>query len=161
VSDINVPGKPAGGSPTPSILVVDDEQDILGILAFELRQEGYDVTAVDNGAAAVEAARGQRFSAAVTDLRMPGMDGLATMKALKQIDPDLPVIVATGFASEVASVAFGQQGAFGLILKPFGIDDFLDLVRSAVDERENNVQGEKKPRIVGRRAPGNSGIRPR
>lgn len=161
MSDTNTAGKSASASSAPRVLVVDDERDLLAILAFELRQEGYDVTAVDNGAAAVEAARLQGFSAAITDLRMPGMDGLATMKALKEIDPDLPIIVATGFASEVASVASGQQGAFGLILKPFGLDDFLDLVRAAVDARENNVKGETKGRIVGRRAPGDNGIRPR
>src|SRR5690242_4129873 len=84
------------------VLIVDDEVDLLGVLAGELSDAGYQVTAVDNGRAAVEAAIASRFDVAITDLRMPEMDGCETTARLKRIDPRLPIIVATGYVSEDA-----------------------------------------------------------
>jgi DNA-binding NtrC family response regulator len=116
------------------VLLVDDERDFLHLLAFEFCNVGFQVTAVDTGRAAVEAAQRQKFDVAITDLKMPDMDGIEIMVTLKQIDPSLPVIMATGYLSEATRISVGEYGAYGYILKPFSFEDILSLVDRAVGE---------------------------
>jgi CheY-like chemotaxis protein len=113
------------------VLLVDDEPDLLDVLAEDLSDFGFDVTAVDSGMAAVQAARREKFDVAVTDVRMPGMDGVETMSRLREIDPDLPVVVATGYVSEAARYDFAERGAAGLILKPFRLEQICALLARA------------------------------
>ena len=102
------------------------------MLGDELTEAGFDVTAVDNGRAALDAARHKRFDVALTDLKMPDMDGLQIAEALKEIDHDLPIIMATGYASDAALLASESRGiVVGLLQKPFGLDQVLDAVRRA------------------------------
>jgi CheY-like chemotaxis protein len=113
------------------VLLVDDEPDLLNVLAEDLTDAGFDVTAVDSGTAAVEVARWEKFDVAVTDVRMPGMDGVETMSRLREIDPDLPVVVATGYVSEAMQYDFAERGAAGLILKPFRLEQICALLARA------------------------------
>src|SRR4051812_8972729 len=91
------------------------------MLSYLLSHEGFQVTTADSGAAAVEAARVQKFDLAITDLRMPGFDGMDTVSALKAIDPELEVVVGTGYASVETAVECMKRGAYDYIRKPYDI----------------------------------------
>jgi CheY-like chemotaxis protein len=121
------------------VLLVDDEPDLLSVLAEDLADAGFNVTAVASGVAALVAARASKFDVAVTDFKMPGMDGVETMSRLRQIDPGLPILVATGYASETTRDAFAERGAAGLILKPFRLEQICALLARAVDHRGVSV----------------------
>ena len=108
-----------------TVLVIDDEKDMREMLAFNLNQEGFEVVSAENGEAAVEAVKKRKFDLAVTDLKMPGMGGVATVAALKEIDPDIEIIVATGYASVETAVACMRHGAYDYICKPFSLQELL------------------------------------
>jgi CheY-like chemotaxis protein len=110
------------------VLVIEDEEDFRDTLQFVLGREGLEVTSVGTGAAAVAAARGRRFDLVITDLRMPGMSGTDTIAALKDIDPDVPVIVATGYATDEISEVCRARGVGHFLRKPFDLHDFITLV---------------------------------
>ncbi len=122
-----------------AILIVDDEPGIREMLDYELSLEGFDVETADSGMAAVEALRRRRFDLAVTDLKMPGMDGVATVEALRAIDPDLAVIVATGYASVQTAVACMKKGAYDYITKPYDLDNLKQLLDRAMEK--SHLQG--------------------
>ncbi|MHB8896877.1 MAG: response regulator [Candidatus Geothermincolia bacterium] len=109
---------------TPAaVLVIDDEPGIRDMLSFELSHEGFDVETVEGGLAAVSALKRRKFDLAVTDIKMPGMDGVATVKALRSLDPDLEVIVATGYATVETAVACMKNGAYDYIQKPYELTE--------------------------------------
>src|SRR6187200_2612530 len=94
------PDLPAGNGNRPgSILVIDDEEIMREILEALLTREGYDVRLATDGAEGIDLARSVSFDAAVVDVMMPGMDGIATLDELKKLDDDLPVLMITAFAS--------------------------------------------------------------
>lgn len=109
----------------PRVLVVDDEPDIREILAFELEDAGFEVVAVESGEEAIRVAGTTRFDVAVTDLRMPGIDGLMTMDRLKALQPGLPVIIATGCAPSQVEASCKDRGAAGCLWKPFDMTEFI------------------------------------
>jgi CheY-like chemotaxis protein len=121
-----------------SILVVDDEPDILSMLAFELQYEGYEVVTADSGFTAVEMARQRPFDVVVTDLKMPGMDGVATVAALKQLDPDVEIMVATGYASVDTAVACMKGGASDYLCKPYDMSELADRLQQALERRRRH-----------------------
>ena len=114
------------------VLVVEDEVDFRDTLEVVLALEGLVVTAVGDGAAAIAAARRCRFDLVITDLRMPGMSGIDTIAALKQIDPEVPVIVATGYASDEIAEECAARGAGHVLRKPFELKELVDLVLRAL-----------------------------
>src|SRR5262249_50077954 len=99
----------------------------------EFVEAGFDVTAVANGALAIEAMQRRRFDLVITDYKMPVMDGLETSKRLKALDPNLPIIVATGYPGEDTQTEFAKFGVRDFLLKPFGLDDVMKLVQRAVE----------------------------
>jgi two-component system response regulator PilR (NtrC family) len=118
-----------------SILVVDDEEIMREILETLLTREGYDVRLAASGAEGLELARSASFDAAVLDVMMPGMDGLATLAELKRLDDDLPVVMITAFASVETAITAMKSGAFDYITKPFKNDEVLVVLRNAVERR--------------------------
>ena len=114
----------------PRILLVDDETDILEALEFELSRHSYDVTIASSGLAAVAFARQRPFDLVMTDLRMPGMSGAETITALRAIDPAVPIVVVTGYASDETAADCMQRGAAHFIRKPVDLDVFLSLVKT-------------------------------
>jgi two-component system response regulator HydG len=128
-------GGRVGSRALPRVLLVDDERDLLDVLAQELGDMGFDVTALDNGRAALDAIARRRFDALITDLKMPGMDGLEMARLLRRTDPQLPVIVITGYASDRARRAFDTREAYGLLLKPFTLEDMRRMLEGAITQR--------------------------
>jgi two-component system response regulator PilR (NtrC family) len=118
-----------------SILVVDDEEIMREILEALLTRDGYHVRLAASGEEGLELAKTMTFDAAIIDVMMPGMDGLATLAELKKLDDDLPVLMVTAFASVETAIAAMKRGAFDYITKPFKNDEVLVVVRNAVERR--------------------------
>jgi DNA-binding NtrC family response regulator len=118
-----------------SILVIDDEEIMREILEALLTREGYQVRMAASGEEGLELAKAATFDAAIVDVMMPGMDGLATLGELKKLDDDLPVLMVTAFASVETAIAAMKRGAFDYITKPFKNDEVLVVVRNAVERR--------------------------
>src|SRR5450432_2901412 len=119
-----------------SILVIDDEEIMREILETLLTREGYSVRLASTGAEGVELAKSVPFDAAIVDVMMPGMDGMAVLQELKKIDDELPVLMITAFASVENAIAAMKRGAFDYITKPFKNDEVLVVVRNAVERRQ-------------------------
>ncbi len=112
------------------ILVVDDEADVRLLLAREISDRGHEVVAAADSAQAMEEMGQANFDVVLTDIRMPGMDGLGLTEWIERTRPDTKVIVMTAFASlEIAATAV-RLGAFDFLMKPFGE---MDLVTSSID----------------------------
>lgn len=116
----------------PMILVVDDDKNQRNMLAFALRDRGYEVAAVDSGAQALELAKNKVFDAAVCDIMMPGVNGIDTLKQLQALQPRLPVIMATAYATNALAAASMKNGAFGYIAKPYELKELFAILERAV-----------------------------
>ncbi len=123
-----------------SILVIDDEEIMREILEALLAREGYTVRLASSAAEGLELARGIPFDAAIVDIMMPGMDGMAALDELKKIDDDLPVLMITAFASVESAITAMKRGAFHYITKPFKNDEVLAVLRNALAQRRLVVE---------------------
>jgi two-component system response regulator PilR (NtrC family) len=124
-----------GTSKTGAILVVDDEEVMREILETLLAREGYTVKVASSGTEGLELARTMPFDAAIVDIMMPGLDGIATLDELKRIDEDLAVIIITAYASIGSAISAMKAGAFDYITKPFKNDEVMVVVRNAMERR--------------------------
>ncbi len=126
-----------------SILVIDDEEIMREILEALLTREGHTVRLAADAAEGLELARTVSFDAAIVDIMMPGMDGMAALDELKKIDDELPVLMITAFASVESAITAMKRGAFHYITKPFKNDEVLAVLRNALAQRrlvaENRV----------------------
>ena len=125
-----------------TILVVDDEEIMREVLEALLVREGYQVRLAQTGHEGLELARSQSFDAAVVDVMMPGLDGIATLQELKRIDEELPVIMITAFASVETAITAMKLGAFDYITKPFKNDEVLVVLKNAVERRQLVVENK-------------------
>jgi CheY-like chemotaxis protein len=126
------PGSEAGKG---RILLVDDRADFLAVISERMAGRGYQVTAVDSGAKALEAAQGSAFDVVILDMVMPGMDGLQTLKGLLEQDPNLAVIVLTGYASSSELTQALALGAHDFLVKPADLESLLARVDQAIESR--------------------------
>ena len=118
-----------------TILVIDDEEIMREILETLLTREGYTVRLAASGEQGLELARTVPFDAAIVDIMMPGLDGIATLDELKRLDEDLAVIILTAFASVESAISAMKAGAFDYITKPFKNDEVLVVLRNALERR--------------------------
>ena len=116
-----------------SILVVDDEPNYLIILSELLRDEGFEVFTAPGGKEGMEIVKEVDLDLVITDMQMPGMDGLQLLERIKERNSHLPVIMITAFAEVEKAVAAMQAGAFNYLSKPFSNDELLVNIRKAVD----------------------------
>ena len=126
------------------ILVIDDEPDILKTLEMTLRQEEYHVATATGGEAALEIFRREPFDLVITDMRMPGMDGIQVIQHLKELDPDVEAIVLTGYATlENAILSLRNVGAFDYLTKPLeNIDELFMAVEKALEKRRLTLENK-------------------
>ena len=124
-----------------SILIVDDEPNYLVILSELLRDEGFEVFTASGGAQGLALVQDVDLDMVITDMQMPGMDGLQLLQAIKKINKDLPVVMITAFAEVDKAVAAMQAGAFNYLSKPFSNDELIVTLNKAVQHysliREN------------------------
>ncbi len=112
------------------VLLIDDEEEFVETLAERLKTRGLKVETATSGEQAVELA-GKNFDAVLLDLAMPGMDGIATLKRLRQINPRLQIILLTGHATVKKSIQAMKLGAVDVLEKPADIKDILDKIEEA------------------------------
>ncbi len=117
------------------ILIVDDEEGMRRLLVRVLAREGYQAAAVKSGVEAMRRISGESFDLVITDIQMPGMDGLALLEELKSFDPALPVMVITAYGTVESAVQALRAGAYDYLTKPFESDEIKLTVAKAL-ERE-------------------------
>jgi two-component system response regulator GlrR len=114
------------------VLLVDDDKDLLQLIAMRLTAAGYAVTAVESGEAALAALSIARPQVVVTDLRMQGMDGMALFDAIHRDSPSLPVLILTAHGTIPEAVTATRRGVFSFLTKPFEPKVLLDTVAEAM-----------------------------
>jgi len=136
----------AGG---PSVLVVDDEEDLLELVRYNLTREGYRVTCVATGEEALKAARKQPPDLIVLDLMLPAVDGLEVCRRLKSDSKtrDIPIIMLTAKSEEGDMVAGLERGADDYISKPFSPRVLTARVKALLRRRESQVRAELETTI--------------
>lgn len=117
------------------ILVVDDEQSLREVLSIMLKRAGYAVTSAADGEEAVELLQKEIFDLVITDLRMPKIDGMEVLKAVKSASPETVVLIITAFASADSAVEAMKQGAYDYLTKPFQVDEVQLIIRNALEKR--------------------------
>ena len=118
------------------ILVVDDEESMVQFLTVLLRREGYEVTTAASGTQAMEILQDSTVDVIVTDLKMPGMDGIELLERVKKIDETLPVIIMTAYASQRSAIDALNLGAFQYLEKHAKNEDIKLVVRNALALRK-------------------------
>jgi two-component system response regulator GlrR len=124
------------------VLLVDDDKDLLQLIAMRLSAAGYSVTAVESGEAALAALAVARPQVVVTDLRMQGMDGMALFDAIHRDSPSLPVVILTAHGTIPEAVTATRRGVFSFLTKPFEPKVLLDTVAEAMSLSSPPVSGE-------------------
>jgi two-component system response regulator HydG len=117
-----------------SILIVDDQQNFRFSLAVTLKREGHRVAEAANGQQAVRAVEANQFDIVITDLRMPGMDGIALLREVKKVTPQTEVVVMTAFGSVDTAVDAMRHGACDYITKPFQPEELLLVTKRTLEK---------------------------
>jgi len=135
----------------PSILVVDDELGILDVLRILLKGEGFDVVTAQGGKAGLEALKAAAPDIVLTDIKMPGVSGTDILAAVREQDPETPVILMTAQASLQSAIQAVNQGAFYYIQKPFSNDDLVAICRRAAEQRLLKAENKQLKQEIRRR----------
>jgi len=136
------------------ILLADDDQALRRVLQFKLQKQEFDVTAVENGSDALRALKAERFDLLLSDIRMPGMDGLELLEQATKAQPDLKVILITAHATVAQAVQAVKLGAFDYITKPFEDDElFLTIEKALKYQRLEAENRELRGRLQATDAP--------
>ena len=122
-----------GGIELGDILIVDDDTQLRQSFDKLLTEEGHSVRAASTGEAALAMVQESVPDLAVMDVRLPGMNGLETFRAMRELEPKLPVIVMTAFGTTEVAIEATKLGAFEYVLKPFEIPDILALINQALE----------------------------
>jgi two-component system, NtrC family, response regulator GlrR len=123
------------------ILLVDDDPDLLKLISLRLTSAGYRVRTADSGETALATIAVERPSTVITDLRMPGIDGLQLFEAVHRQHPALPVIILTAHGTIPDAVSATQRGVFGYLTKPFDSQDLLQKVAAALEASGGEAAG--------------------
>ncbi len=129
------------------VLLVDDESDFVEALASRLEIREMEVATAANGPEAIEQVRSHRFDAIILDLAMPGMDGIETLRELKDIAPDLQVILLTGRGTVEKGIQAMKLGAMDFLEKPVPIDDLVERISTAKTTGDDAAQ-ERTQQII-------------
>lgn len=131
---------------TIRLLLVDDEEDFRITLANRLKKRNLDVTDVGSGEEAIEIIGKKSFDVAIVDIKMPGIDGIETLRRIKKIDPLVEIILLTGHASIEAGIEGMKIGAYDYVIKPCNVNDLLVKVEDACRRRMiEKGQVQEKP----------------
>ena len=128
------------------LLLVDDESDFLNTLLKRMKRREVDAYAVESGEQALEWLKSQPVDVVILDVRMPGMDGIETLKAIKSRHPLTEVIMLTGHASMEVAIEGMELGAFDYLMKPMDMDELLYKAQDAF--RKKMIQKEKIDRMA-------------
>jgi DNA-binding NtrC family response regulator len=124
-----------------TVLLVDDEMDFLSTMAKRLGKRGLNPLKAETGEAAVELLKNHAVDVVVLDVKMPGMDGIETLREIKKLNPLIEVIMLTGHASVEAAIQGMELGAFDYLMKPTEIDELCYKLEDAY--RKKTLQEQK------------------
>jgi excisionase family DNA binding protein len=127
---------------TPRVLIVDDEPSVREMLEKTLRRLNYVVETAEDGAAALARVRAGHYDLLITDLRMPGMDGLSLIRAARRRDAALPVIVITAYSTEASAIEAINIGVSGYLTKPFRVERIIRSVARALGQTPRVPQAQ-------------------
>lgn len=131
----------------PRILLVDDEEQFRSAMKKQLEVRGYDVLDVNNGEDAIKIVRHKKPEVVILDQKMPGMDGIQTLKELKKISPEVQVIMLTGYGSTDSARITGKYDVFHYLQKPCGVEELIDIIEAARQERIYAMARHEIPEI--------------
>jgi DNA-binding NtrC family response regulator len=134
----------------PKVLVVDDEVELMRALRDALTSQGFDVVGVSDPRAAAPALAAGGFDLLLTDLMMPGMDGIAVLKSALETDPDLTAILMTGHGTIPTAVEAMKAGAYDYLLKPFKLQSILPTLRRGLEVRRLKRENGRLRQVVER-----------
>jgi two-component system nitrogen regulation response regulator NtrX len=126
----------------PSILVVDDEPGVRSALSGVLKDEGYDVEAVESGEGALDRLAHQTYDVVVLDVWLPGMDGIATLSRMRERQIDAQVVMISGHGNIESAVRAIKMGAFDFVEKPLSLEKTVLVVRNALRQRHLEVENQ-------------------
>lgn len=137
-----------GGKMPEKILIVDDELDMLRLLEMIIKEKTtYETVGTNNPYEAIELAKQRKFDLVITDLKMPGLDGIEVLEAIRRIDENIPIILITAYATLESAVEIMGKGGFDLITKPFRKEQILFTIDKAIKwvklQRENKILKER------------------
>ena len=132
---------------TDKVLIVDDEQDFLDVLSERLKTRDMNVSTASSAKDAIKKIDAEFYDAVVLDLMMPEMDGLETLKLMKEKNPDLQVILLTGHATVEKGIQAMKLGAMDLIEKPADLATIVDRIKQAKTEKIILVEKKSEERI--------------
>ncbi|HUV55732.1 MAG TPA: ATP-binding protein [Dehalococcoidales bacterium] len=130
-------------SETYSILVVEDEAGTLATLSAILEDAGYEVTGLEKGIEALQMIRSCPFNVIVTDIRLPDIGGLEILELAKEINPEVAVIVMTGYASIETAVNAVNDGAYGYFVKPVNPDEIKTTIANALRQQKLSLENRR------------------
>jgi DNA-binding NtrC family response regulator len=124
------------------LLLIDDEEGYVNVLANRLEKRNFDVTKAFSGGDAIKAVRGQDFDVAILDLKMEDMDGLEVLKIFNQMGLDMEIIMLTGHGSQEAANEGIRFGAFDYLTKPCELHELIEKINEAWCKRLKNINRE-------------------
>jgi len=130
------------------LLIVDDEPDMLKLLSMIIREKTpYEVTTTNNPLEALDFVKKGGFDIVIADLKMPGLDGIELLDAVKRVDQDIPVIIITAYGTVESAAETIEKGGFDFITKPFRKEQILMTIDKALKwlrlQRENKMLREQ------------------
>jgi DNA-binding NtrC family response regulator len=129
------------------VLVVDDETDFLETFVDRLQMRDVNVEGVESGEKALELLKNKLFDVVILDVKMPGMDGVSTLREIKKRWPLMEVIMLTGHASVESGIEGMKLGAYDYIMKPADIDDLMDKMQQAYEKKAMHEERIERARI--------------
>ena len=146
-------------SERPSLLIVDDEAAILETLRILFKNEGFAASVAQGGPAGLAALAQARPDLVLTDIRMPSVNGIEILRAARELDADLPVVLMTAQAELKTAIEGINQGAFHYITKPFDNDELVAICRRALEHRTLKAENRVLKQEIERREHGR-GVKP-
>lgn len=134
--------------PRARVLIVDDRLEMAEMLAEGLADHGWELVPLASSREALARLEAEPFDALITDLRMPGVDGLQLLAASRRLDASRPVIVMTAYGAIDTAMESMRQGAYHYLTKPFRLEELRTFLRRALDEsrlRDGRASGAPRP----------------
>lgn len=134
-----------------SVLIVEDESKMQRLLELSLNAEGYHTRAVSDAEAGLKLLRQEKFDIVLTDLKLPGMDGLEFLQAMKRSDAQIPVVLMTAFGTVETAVQAMKAGASDYVLKPFSLEEVKLILRKELEVRRLQEENRDLREALGKR----------